>query len=183
MKNLHFKHTAKLRRKQPTTLHLLVRFWVGIMPFICVLTVESTLSNILSKEIYLPTAVHFVALSILITNTLLIWFFSKRSPFKALKIRSILKQVIEVNGFYYENKESGIITHSMEMKFYMINDELFIEVYPNGGKYSSKMNDLTQILQTALNLTVISIQDDHASHSTYILKDSTNNYIETTDWS
>ena len=183
MENIHFKHTAKLRRKQPTTLHLLARFSIGILPLICLLTIKSTLSNILSKDISIPISVYSLAIALLFINTFFLWIFSKRSPIKTLKIRSILQQVIEVNNFYYENKESGYITHSMIMKFYFVRNELHIEVHPNGGKYSAKMNNLTQILQTALNLNVISIQDDYASHTTYILKDSTNNYIEVTDWS
>ena len=89
--------------------------------------------------------------------------------------------MIETNKFYYESKELNKILTSMIFKFYWIDSNLYIEVYPNGASYSNKMDELTTVLQTALNLTVISVQSDFANHTTYVLTDSTNNVIDSTN--
>lgn len=183
MQYIRFKHTAKLKKKQQSKLIILSKLTIGIMPLISLFTIEKSISNLLSKNISFPNSLYILATIFLIANTLLLVLFSMYSPLKSQRIKNKLKKIIEVNGFYYENKDDGTIFHSMIMKFYTIDEELYIEVYPDGAKYSDKMNDLTQVLQTALNLTVLSVQNDYANHSTYILKDTKENYIEINNWS
>ena len=69
----------------------------------------------------------------------------------------------------------------MLIKFYWEKNDLILSVYPLGGKYAAQMNELTVIFQTAFNLMVVTIQDDYADHTIYVLSNSTNNYIDSTD--
>lgn len=183
MKYTQLKHTAKLKRKQPTKIMNLARLLIGIMPLACLLAIKTTLNNLLVQDISIPTTIYIIVIAFPIVNTLVHWLLGSWSPFKLQRIKNTLKKVIEVNGFYYENADTGKITLSMIIKFYKIDDNLHLEVYPCGGKFSNKLNDLTPIFQTALNLTVISVQDDHPNHTTYILKDNVSNVIEFDNWS
>lgn len=171
MKNYHYKHTAKLRTKQPDLTWYFIKFLIGLLPVVCYLFIKQALTFLKETGINLslPEHLFLTTCAILLINTFYIWFTSPLSFSKIQRMKNLLKKIIEVNKFYYENNELGKIILSMKIKFYWIDNKLYLEIYPNGGQFTHKMNELTSILQTALNMTVIAVQDDFADHTTYIL--------------
>lgn len=183
MKKTQFKHTVKIRTKQPDLLGYLIKIFIGILPIICVFLTQNSLSTLngIGIEIILPTSLYFVGYAFLVLNTFLVIYLSPISFSKNQRIKNSLRKIIEINDFYYENRELNKITLSLKFKFYWIQNNLYIEVYPNGGKFTKKMNELTPIFETSLNMTVLSVQDDFANHTTYILSNSINKYIDVTN--
>lgn len=183
MKKYQHKYTVKLRKKQLDNLGYCLLVLRGAMPLIAYLLISLTLRTFPIFNLKLPIELLSLSILVLIINTSVVWYYSPWSLSKVQQTKHILRTVIEINKFYYENKELNKILNSMLFKFYWIDSNLYIEAYPNGASYSSKMNELTVILQTALKLTVISVQSDFADHTTYVLTDSTNNVIvSTNDW-
>lgn len=185
MKKTQFKHTVKLKTKQPDLYGYLIKVFLGILPIICVYLTQCSLSilNKVGIVIILPTSLYFISYALFLLNTFLTIYFSPISFSKNQRIKNTLLKVIEINDFYYENKELNKITLSMKMKFYWFQNNLYIEVYPSGGKFTKKMNELTSIFETSLNMTVLSVQDDFANHTTYILSNQIHNFIDSSnDW-
>jgi hypothetical protein len=185
MKKYHFKHTVKIRKKQHDSFGYILLVLRGAMPLIAYLLISKVLNDFPfpGLNFKMPIELLFVTILIFITNTFFIWHFSPVSLSKVQRIKNTLKKIIEINKFYYENKELNKILNSMVFKFYWADSNLYIEVYPNGAAFTNKMNELTSIFQTSLNLTVISVQSDFADHSTYVLSNTANNFIDVTnDW-
>lgn len=183
MKNIQIKHTVKLKTKQPDFISYLIKISLGAIPLVCYIMLKKVLTNFneFGINIHLPNYLLLIIYVILVSNIFFTWFTSPISFSKIQRIKNKLKQIIEIDQFYYENKDLNKITLSMLIKFYWLENNLYLEVYPNGGKYTHKMNELTEIFQTSLNLTVISVQDDFANHTTYILSKETDNYIDSTN--
>lgn len=183
MKNSIYKHKGKLKTKQPDFIAYLIKIFIGVIPVICYFFLKkvSIILNELDFQLIIPRYYLFISYLILTVNTFFVWFKSPLSFSKIQRMKYKLKHIIEANQFYYENKDLNKITLSMLIKFYWFENNLYLEVYPNGGKYTYKMNELTEIFQTSLNMTVISVQDDFANHTTYILSKETDNYIDSTN--
>lgn len=186
MKYYHYKHKVKLRTKQPDLISYLIKVLLGTLPLVCYFLIERAL--IILKEIgivlTLPDHFFLIACVILLINTFLTWFTSPLSFSKTQRMKNSLKKIIEANKFYYENNELSKIILSMEIKFYQLDNKFYLEIYPNGGQFTHKMNELTSTFQTALNMTVIAVQDDYADHTTYILTNKSSLPINVTDnWS
>jgi len=171
MKNYHYKHKVKLRTKQPDLISYLIKVLLGTLPLVSYFLIERALLILKEISIILTLPDHFflIACAILLINTFYTWFASPISFSKTQRMKNSLKTIIEVNNFYYENTELSKIILSMVIKFYQLDNKLYLEVYPNGGQFTHKMNELTSTFQTALNMTVIAVQDDYADHTTYIL--------------
>jgi len=174
MKKYQFKHTVKLRKKQYDTIGYLLLILRGAMPLIAYLLISKVINDfpLPGLNLQIPIELLLVSIVILFTNTFFVWYLSPVSFSRVQRIKNILKKIIEINRFYYENKELNKILNSMAFKFYWSDSNLYIEVYPNGAAFTNKMNELTSIFETALNMTVITIQDDFADHTTYILTSS-----------
>lgn len=185
MKKYQFKHTVKLRKKQYDTLGYLLLILRGAIPLISYLLISKVLNDFPLPGInfQIPIELLLVSIVILLTNTFFVWYLSPISFSKVQRIKNTLKKIIEINKFYYENKELNKILNSMVFKFYWADSNLYIEVYPNGAAFTNKMNELTSIFQTSLNMTVIAAQDDFANHTTYILtKESSLPINATNNW-
>lgn len=185
MKKYQYKHTVKLRKKQYDTIGYLLLILRGAMPLIAYLLISKVFNDFPfpGLSFKMPIELLFVTILIFITNTFFVWHFSPVSLSKVQRIKNTLKKIIEINKFYYENKELSKILNSMVFKFYWADSNLYIEVYPSGAAFTNKMNELTSIFQTALNLTVISVQSDFADHTIYVLTDTTSKVIDSTnDW-
>lgn len=179
-KLISLKYKTKLRFKQPPWYWYLVFPWTGLG--LCVLCWAIDYSfNLLNINYALPKLFYLLAILTTILLALFAWFISPLSFSKVQRMRRKLKRIIEENKFYYQNSESQEIRSSMIIKFKWIEEKFFLEVYPNGGKYTSKMNELTTIFQTALNMNVIAVQEDFADHTTYILSNESDNHIDSTD--
>ncbi|MDC2867809.1 hypothetical protein [Bacillus sp. BP-3] len=183
MKIPRYHHKVKFKNKQPDLISYFIKILLGSLPLICYLIIVNTLNNLneVGISLSLPTYFFFIACLILAGTTFYTWFKSPLSFSKNQRMSNKLKKIIEVNKFYSENSETHKIILSMIIHFYWIEEKLYLEVYPNGGHYTHKMNDLTLIFQTALNMTVITVQDDYADHTTYILTKETSNFINATN--
>ncbi|WP_336046935.1 hypothetical protein [Solibacillus ferritrahens] len=185
MKISHFKlkHTAKLKTKQPDLKAFFIKFFVGALPLLCFYLIKNALSinHQFGINIPLQDYLKLIVYLLFLINTLFTLYVSPFSFSRVQRMKYTLRKIIEVNNFYYESKELNKIILSMKIKFYWIDNQLYLEVYPNGGKFTHKMNELTPTFQTALNLTVVSVQSDFADHTTYILCSDKDNYIDSTE--
>ncbi|SEN61919.1 hypothetical protein SAMN04487786_4106 [Paenisporosarcina quisquiliarum] len=183
MKNYHYKHKVKLRTKQPDLIAYLIKLLLGTLPFVCYFLIDKALTILkeVGISLSLPDYFFLIACVILMINTLSVWYMSPLSLSETQRMKNLLRKIIEVNKFYYENNELNKIILSMVIKFYWLDNKLYLEIYTNGGQFTHKMNELTSILQTALNMTVLAVQDDYADHTTYILTNETSNIINATN--
>lgn len=110
------------------------------------------------------------------------WYFSTYSFSKVKRTKYILKKIILENGFYFAFKNEIFVRSSLIVLFYWEKQDLFLEVYPNGGSYSNKIDDLTKNFETAFNMTVLSVQNDSSNHTTYHLTKASSLVIDTTDY-
>ncbi|WP_283749660.1 hypothetical protein [Bacillus mycoides] len=177
---IHKQYKTKLRFKQPPWYRYfafpLIGFSLGLLCWI----INHNLKE-LGVDYALPHSLYMYSILLTLIFSICSWYFSPISFSKVQRMRKTLKRVIEENKFYYQNSETNKIHSSMVIKFQWNQERLILKVYPEGAKYSSKMNELTTIFQTALNMTVISVQEDFANHSTYILTSETDNFIDSTD--
>lgn len=182
-KSISFKYKAKIKSKQPGWYWYFSFPLIGIGFYMLCLATEQFTKSLEALNIYLNFPGYFYLLSIIATLLLSLFAFSISpiTPFKIQRTRIKLKRIIEENGFFYEDSETKIIKSSMIIKFYWENQNLNLEVYPNGGKYTSRMNELTAIFQTTFNMNVIAVQADYPNHTTYILSNEENNYIDVTN--
>ena len=174
------KYKVKLRYKQPPIYKYLLLPVLCLVIILFFLTLEN-LIMIFNENFSFPKKLYVIEGFILF---ILLGFSIFKSPISFSRIQRTkfkLKKVIEENNFYYENNNR--IISSMVIKFYWVENNLILEIYPLGGSFSTKMNDLTLTLQTALNLTVTSVQNDYPNHTTYVLSNTLNNFIDSSnDW-
>ena len=185
MNNKNYKkYTVQLRNKQPLFTFYLAFPIVGI-GLTGLLKALVTLNNSISA---ITSNNHserlqnllFCSYLLLIALTILSVYLSPFSFSKNRRMKLKLLKIIEQNDFYKENKKSGQIISSMKMIFYYTNHRFIIEIYPLGGQYTSKMNDLGSILETGLNLQLEAVQDDHHSYTKYIFYQNSNRSIDVT---
>ncbi|WP_242227309.1 hypothetical protein [Bacillus cereus group sp. BfR-BA-01315] len=176
----HKQYKTKLRFKQPPWYRYLALPLLSISIGALCWIINYNLRE-LNINYALPHSIYLYSLILTILFGLFSWYISPISFSKVQRTRRILKRVIEENKFYYQDNKTYTILSSMIIKFKWHNNQLILDVYPEGAKYSSKMNELTTIFQTALNMTVISVQEDFANHTTYVLSKETDNYINSTN--
>lgn len=183
MKKPRYHHKAKLKTKQPDLISYLSKLLLGAVPLICYFMILKSfiILNDIGISFTLPKYFLFSAYLIFISSCFYILHTSPLSFSVNQRMINKLKKIIEVNNFYYENKETHKITLSMVIKFYWMDNKLHLEIYPSGGQFTNKMNELTSTFQTALNMTVIAVQDDHADHTTYILTKKSSSPINVTN--
>lgn len=191
MKNKNpLKYTVKLKRLQQTKLKFLLFIPLSICIYLITISTNWILYQLSLSEFSLdsyfilkiPLSAWITYGNILFTVLLglLSWFISPYSFSKAQRTKCILRKIIELNNFYYSNFKNKIVS-SMKIKFYWSHDNLILEVFPAGAKYTSQMNDLSLIFQTAFNMSVLSVQNDHADHTTYVLAKNKKNVIDSTN--
>ncbi|WP_146550813.1 hypothetical protein [Rummeliibacillus suwonensis] len=186
MKKTQLKHTVYLKTKQLDLVAYLIKLFLGSLPLLCMYLIQKVLLIFREVGVFidLPNELYIISYGLLVLNSLYILYISPISFSKHQRIKNLLRKIIEVNNFYYENKELNKIILSMKIQFCWKDDYLYVEVYPNGGKFTKQMNELTSIFETALNMTVLSVQDDFADHTTYILTTTNLNPIDANDaWS
>lgn len=170
------KYKVKLRYKHPPIYLYFLFPLIGVLTTLFLFLLEN-LILIIDDNISFPISLYLYGILITIIFVIFSIYKSPASFSRSQRIKLKLRKVIEENNFFYENHKRRIVS-SMTIVFYWIEDNLVLEVYPHGAKYSLKMNDLTLIFQTALNMTVISIQNDYANHTNYILSNVSNNVID-----
>ncbi len=176
--NTH-KYRAKLRYKQPTAIWYCSFTIIGIALILFFKILQYLLEFLNSNYFISNTIFLLITIGILVINAGLL-YFSPLSFSKMQKIKYHLIQIIEHNNFFYEL--NGQIRSSMEIVFYFNGTDLHLEVYPLGGKYAYKLDDLTKLFESKLNMTVISVQNDYPDHTVYILSDSINNILDATNF-
>lgn len=190
MRNIYtHKYSVKLKRKQPPWYQYLYFICIGVSLLILKAIVDFilndiwfvtfTLDTIYIGDNSLTSIITFYIVSITTFLGLVSWYISPISFTRRQRVRYKLKTIIEQNHFYYENPKQKIIS-SMQIKFYWIDTQLVLEVYPNGGSYTSKMSELSKIFETAFNMNVLSVDNDTPNHTRYALSKEDNNYIDAT---
>lgn len=99
---------------------------------------------------------------------LLIWLLSPISPFKSQIMRHKLKDIIEINKLYYLGDNTTRIRISMVFVYWWDNNRVYIRVYPHGGKWTSKTNELTEILESSLNMILETVDDTEPNFTLYV---------------
>src|SRR5690625_4144957 len=89
---------------------------------------------------------------------------SELSFIESLRIKAKLKKVISNNKLFIEK---GFLGTSLSMKFYTNGNYLYVEAYPAGVDYLSRLERLGKVFETTLNLSLIDSQNKKADRFTY----------------
>src|SRR5690625_2069237 len=89
---------------------------------------------------------------------------SEFSFIESLRIKAKLKKVINNNKLFIEK---GFLSTSLLMKFYTNGNYLYVEAYPAGVDYLSRLERLGKVIETTLNLSLIDSQNKKADRFTY----------------
>ncbi len=178
-KNITYKYRAKLRYKQLDLIWYLSFSIIGIGSLFFIKFLNSFFNSINSNYL-VPNYIYILVLVLLTSINLILFYQSPISFSEKQRNKNKLLQLIEQNHFYYE--VNGKIRSSMEIVFYYIQEELHIEVYPLGGKYTYKLDELGKLFETKFNMTLITIQNDYADHTTYILSKNNNFALDSNDY-
>src|SRR5690625_1663845 len=102
------------------------------------------------------------------------YFTSEFSLSESQRIKAKLKKVIRDNKLFIKRV---FLNDSIEMKFYIKEKHLYIEAYPKGVDYLSKLEKLGKVIETTLNLSLIDSQNNKADRFTYIFEKNKPNRI------
>lgn len=94
---------------------------------------------------------------------------SELSFIESLRIKAKLKKVISNNKLFIEK---GFLSSSLLMKFYTDDNHLYVEAYPTGVDYLSRLERLGKVIETTLNLSLIDSQNQKADRFTYTYEKS-----------
>lgn len=179
LKNLQKKRWVYLTRKRYSIFEIIC-LYVAALLIIFLLPLWYFLFNLELLNSSLVAKLYLLALTVALSLIVIAYIRGPLSFSASGKVKRILLNIIEDNHFYYENPTSRALISSMKIRFYADNEQLILEIYTFGSKYTKQMEDLTEIFQTALNMTVISVEYDSPNHVTYILEDNTSNFIDAT---
>lgn len=177
-KYINYKYRAKLRYRQPDLIWYFSFTIIGIGCLLFIKFLNNFLYQINSEYRVSNTLFVFILITLFLVNMYLL-YLSPISFSRNQRIKNKLLQIIEQNNFYYE--VNGRIRSSMLMVFYDLNDELHIEVYPLGGKYTFKIDELGKLFETKLNMNLVTIKNDYADHTTYVLSNESNLALNAND--
>lgn len=95
------------------------------------------------------------------------YFTSEFSLSESQRIKAKLKKVIRDNKLFIKRV---FLNDSIEMKFYTKEKHLYVEAYPKGVDYLSKLEKLGKVIETTLSLSLIDSQNNKADRFTYIFE-------------
>ncbi|MCK1998141.1 hypothetical protein MPH47_13130 [Psychrobacillus psychrodurans] len=97
------------------------------------------------------------------------YFTSKFSFSDAQKIKALLFDVIKTNHFYFSEKFEGNekIYTSLKFIFYFTESKLIIDTYTHGASYTKKINDLSDLLESALSLSLLEVNSMNPQYTRY----------------
>lgn len=172
----HLEYTAELKKKQPRkrTYLLYLAFAIASIWFMFKSSV------FLEKDFYFSELTFALwTLIPFLTSWLLIKALEKcpHSITKERKIRLKLLRIIQGHK-YYDSEDEKHITASLVIKFSIYDEQLILRIFPDGEKYTFKVNDLGKIFESKFNMTVVSVQNDAPNHTTFILENTTDNFID-----
>lgn len=102
------------------------------------------------------------------------YFTSEFSLSESQRIKAKLKKVIRDNKLFIKRV---FLNDSIEMKFYTKEKHLYVEAYPKGVDYLSKLEKLGKVIETTLSLSLIDSQNNNADRFTYIFEKNKPNRI------
>lgn len=102
------------------------------------------------------------------------YFTSELSFSESQRIKAKLKKVIRDNKLFIKRV---FLNDSLVMKFYTNGNYLYVEAYPAGVDYLSKLEKLGKVIETTLNLSLIDNQNNKADRFTYIFEKKKSNRI------
>lgn len=89
---------------------------------------------------------------------------SELSFIESQRIKAKLKKVISNNKLFIEK---GFLSSSLLIKFYTNGNYLYVEAYPAGVDYLSRLERLGKVIETTLNLSLIDSQNNKTDRFTY----------------
>ncbi len=102
------------------------------------------------------------------------YFTSEFSLSESQRIKAKLKKVIRDNKLFIKRV---FLNDSIEMKFYTKEKHLYVEAYPKGVDYLSKLEKLGKVIETTLSLSLIDSKNNNADRFTYIFEKNKPNRI------
>ncbi len=173
---LHFKRKSYLR-------YLIIPFLIfiiyGSMKYFNNHLDEIIIFKNKIPEIYLSFTICAGLLSLF-----LIWVLSPVSPSKSQRMRLKLKDIIEINKFYYLGENTARIRNSMVFVYWWDDNRFYLRAYPFGGKWTAKTNELTEILESSFNMILETIDDAEPNFTLYVFNTERIDRIDATKkWS
>lgn len=173
---LHFKRKSFLRY---LIIPILIFIIYGTMKYFNNNIDEIIIFKNKIPEIYLSITICAGLLSLLI-----IWILSPISPFKSQRMRLKLKDIIEINKFYYLGENTTRIRNSMGFVYWWEDNRFYLKVYPFGGKWTAKTNELTEILESSINMILETVDDAEPNFTLYVFNTERIDRIDATKkWS
>ncbi|MCU7557356.1 hypothetical protein [Macrococcus capreoli] len=157
---LHFKRKSFLRY---LIIPILIFIVYGSMKYF-----NNHLDDMIIFENKIPDMYFTIIICAGLISIFVIWLFSPISPFKSQRMRHKLKDIIEINKFYYLSENTNRIRSSMVFIYWWDNNRFYLRVYPNGGKWTSKTNELKEILESSFNMIVETVDDAEPNFTLYV---------------
>ncbi|TDM21190.1 hypothetical protein ETI05_00140 [Macrococcoides canis] len=132
----------------------------------------------------IPNIYLSITLCVALLSLLLIWLLSPVSPFKSQRMRLKLKDIIEINKFYYLGDNTTRIRNSMVFVYWWHDNRFYLRAYPHGGKWTAKTNELTEILESSFNMLLETVDDGEPNYTLYVFNTERIDRIDATKkWS
>lgn len=178
------KHKAELKFRQRSILFYKIIMIIGCCPVPIIIFINHWNSKLGTTKIVPIMGADTILLAYYISLLLVvsIWTISPFSFLRIQRLRYSLRKFIEINKFFTINPDTKEINSSMKILYYWESENLYLEVHTKGANFTNHMNDLTLHFQTLLNMKVLAVQDDFASHTTYILVKETSIPIDASEY-
>jgi len=166
-------HTSKSRKykvKYKHKLGVIEYLFLSIIPFGLFMSLKIIQSNLLDSFDYqIPIFLYIVPFILLVFFWFWIYYKSKISFSMAQKTKAKLFHIIKTNRFYFSEKlgESEKVSSSLTFIFYFTNSKLIIDAYAYGASYTKKINELSDLLESALSLNLLEINSMNPDYTRY----------------
>lgn len=155
------KDTVKTRKYKVVYKHklrlidYLVLSLVPISISFCLRFLNTSLKDFI--DFHIPSIYIYIPYLILPPLYFGIYYTSKLSFSPIQKLKAKLFFVIKSNHFYFSEKFEGKerILSSLKFVFYFTDNKLIIDTYTNGANYTRKINELAELLESALSLPLL----------------------------
>ncbi|MBQ5153738.1 hypothetical protein D6861_010690 [Macrococcoides caseolyticum] len=160
---LHFKRKSFLRY---LIIPILIFIIYGTMKYF-----NNHLDDMIIFKNKIPDMYFTIIICAGLISLFIIWLLSPISPFKSQRMRLKLKDIIEINKFYYLGENTTRIRNSMGFVYWWEDNRFYLKVYPFGGKWTAKTNELTEILESSINMILETVDDANLIlHYTYSIQ-------------
>src|SRR5699024_6455526 len=155
----------KVRFKRRKIMHIFYFYVVNVLLLFLAFLIDNSLSISFTR-----TPIYSFLIITLVAVSFYLFYTSKYSFSKIQQIKAKLRDVIQYNRMYINDKETNpyrFIT-SLLFVFYEKDNSLIIESYSYGAPYGLQTGELGKKIESALNLNLTDIKNIKASHITFI---------------